>query len=108
MRCIQVPRKIYLVEDKVPSHRTKNLRFLIKKTADRLHLVFLQSYSSNFNPIELLWRDLKKDGNTTEYFQTLNELQTALYEYLQQFKHHSEKIASLWNLEKFPSKVKVL
>ena len=77
----------------------------LKKNTNRLKLVFLPPYSPHFNPIDTLWREIKKDINTSEFFQTVNELRTTLYEYLQQFKHPSERIASLWNLEKWKSKV---
>ncbi len=107
LKHVQIPGKIYFVLDNARAHHAKKLRFFLKKNADRLQLIFLPPYSPDFNPIELLWRDIKKDVNTNEYFQTLDELHAVLYEYLQQFKHPSEKIATLWNLEKFTAKAKV-
>jgi len=102
-----VPGKIYLVLDNARAHHAKKLRDFLRKNKDRLELVYLSPYSPDFNPIEILWRELKKDINTNEYFETLKALRMELYEYLQQFKQPSERIASLWNVEKFFAKAKI-
>lgn len=105
LKSARIPGKMYLVLDNASSHHAKLVRPFLKKNMNRLELVFLLPYSPDFNPIEILWREIKKDINTNEYFQTLDELRTTLYEHFQQFKHPSENIASLWNLENWKSKV---
>ncbi|MBN1216572.1 MAG: IS630 family transposase [Candidatus Lokiarchaeota archaeon] len=92
--------KIYLVLDNASSHHAKLLEPFLRGVADRLQLIFLPPYSPDFNPIEILWRDLKKDINTNEYFETLDDLRVALREHLVSFKSPSEKINSLWNYKR--------
>lgn len=106
LKTTYIKGKIYLVLDNASSHHAKMLKPFLKSIADLLELVFLPPYSPDFNPIEILWRDLKKDVNTNEYFETLDELRVALREYVVQFKSPSKKIASLWNSKKWISEMK--
>lgn len=105
LKITHIQGKIYLVLDNARSHHAKMLNPFLKSIADRLELVFLPPYSPDFNPIEIFWRELKKDVNTNEYFETLDELRRALQEYVVQFKCPSEQIASLWNFKKWISEM---
>lgn len=103
---VKVPGKIYVVLDNAPSHHAKKLKSFLKKNAHRLQLIFLPPYSPDFNPIEILWRELKKDVNTNHYFSSLGQLRMVLYDYLQQFHMPSERIATLWSSQKFRIRAK--
>jgi len=54
LKRVHIQGKIYLVLDNARSHHVKMLRSFLKKSADRLELVFLPPYSPDFNPIEIL------------------------------------------------------
>lgn len=56
----EIPRKkIFMVVDKGPSHTSKKTKAFIDSIA-RLELVYLPSYSPEFNPDEYTWEHLKQ------------------------------------------------
>lgn len=104
LKRVEVPGKVYLVLDNARAHHAKALEPFLEAHAGDLELVFLPPYSPDFNPIEVLWRWLKRDVNANVYFESLEELRGVLREYLQQFKQPHERIASLWKSEKWLAK----
>lgn len=52
----QCERKIFLIVDGHPVHRSKQLRLWLEQYADRIRLFFLPSYSPELNPDELRGR----------------------------------------------------
>jgi transposase len=55
----QVRRKIFLVIDGHPVHRSRALRQWLEDNAGRIELFFLPGYSPQLNPDELLNQDVK-------------------------------------------------
>ena len=69
----QSDRRIYLIIDNHPVHRSLKVKNWVKENEERLRLVFLPSYSPQINPDELLNQDVKSNavgrqrpGNQTE------------------------------------------
>jgi transposase len=69
----QIDRRIYLIIDNHPVHRSRKVKNWVKEHGDRLRLIFLPSYSPEINPDELLNQDVKSNalgqqrpGNQTE------------------------------------------
>ena len=69
----QSDRRIYLIIDNHPVHRSLKVKNWVKENEDRLRLVFLPSYSPQINPDELFNQDVKSNavgrqrpGNQTE------------------------------------------
>ena len=69
----QSDRRVYLIIDRHPVHRSHKVKNWVKENEDRLRLVFLPSYSPQINPDELLNQDVKSNavgrqrpGNQTE------------------------------------------
>ncbi|NOT80462.1 MAG: hypothetical protein HOP07_15835 [Bacteriovoracaceae bacterium] len=50
--------KIYFILDRGPSNKALSVRELAKKL--NIEIVFLPAYSPNLNPIERLWKFLRK------------------------------------------------
>ncbi len=50
----QIERRIYLIIDNQPVHRSRKVKNWLKEHEDRLRLIFLLSYSPQINPDELL------------------------------------------------------
>lgn len=96
-----LPGKIYIVLDNARAHHAKVLTLFLESMADRLELVFLPPYSPDLNPIELLWRDMKREVNTNMYYETLDDLRMAWLTYINEISISSPKIASLWNPNKY-------
>ena len=69
----QSARRIYLIIDRHPVHRSRRVLNWVKENEARMRLVFLPSYSPELNPDELLNQDVKSNalgrqrpGNQTE------------------------------------------
>lgn len=70
----EIPRKkIYMVVDKGSSHTSKKTRDFVA-SIDRLDLVYLPSYSPEFNPDEYTWEHLKTVKMKTHTSRTKRDL----------------------------------
>ena len=63
--------------------------------AERLTKFQLPSYSPDFNPIEYLWKKVKKDATHLKYFATFDALTTAVDRPLHQFADLPSEILAL-------------
>lgn len=52
-------RKIFLIIDGHPAHRSGEVKEFLKSAAERIQLFFLPPYSPELNPDELVWSSLK-------------------------------------------------
>ena len=55
-------RKIFLIVDGHPVHRSAKVRKLTESLKDKLELFHLPPYSPELNPDELVWNELKNNG----------------------------------------------
>jgi transposase len=69
----QSDRRVYLIVDRHPVHRSRRVQNWVKENEAQIRLVFLPSYSPELNPDELLNQDVKSNalgrqrpGNQTE------------------------------------------
>ncbi|MFQ5913441.1 MAG: IS630 family transposase [Nitrospinota bacterium] len=58
----QVEGKLFLIVDRHPVHRSRDVKAWLARHADRLRLIFLPSYSPELNPDELLNQDVKSNA----------------------------------------------
>ena len=58
----QVCRKIFLIVDRHPVHRSKKVTNWLKKNVRRMCLFFLPAYSPELNPDEILNQDIKSNA----------------------------------------------
>jgi len=58
----QVPRKIFLIVDGHPVHRSRKVKKWVKKHEARIRLFYLPSYSPELNPDEMLNQDVKSNA----------------------------------------------
>jgi len=55
-------RKVFLISDGHPVHRSAKVRELAESLKDKLELYYLPPYSPELNPDELVWNELKNNG----------------------------------------------
>jgi transposase len=73
-------RKIILIEDGAPYHNGRNLTTFKDANQDRIRVERLRSYSPDKNPIERLWKNIKRDGTHLKFFPTMDCLrETVIY-----------------------------
>lgn len=70
--------KIFLILDNARYHRAKDLQEFFTDNRRRLVRVFLPPYSPELNPIERIWRITRRKITHDRYFESVQELHTAL------------------------------
>ena len=70
--------KMALILDNARYHHAKKLRPLLKKYQKVLRLDYLPPYSPELNPIERVWKLLRKNCTHNQYFETLYDLVQAV------------------------------
>ena len=70
----QTNQHLVIIQDGAKYHTSKAMVEFFEKHADRLTVYQLPAYSPDFNPIEYLWRKIKKHGTHLRYFPTFDDL----------------------------------
>jgi transposase len=94
----QTTEPIFLVHDNASYHRAATVKQFAKDNASRLTVYHLPSYSPDYNPIEFLWRAVKRSATHNRYFPTLDLLVNSVEEALQWFAQHPEYVHRLFSL----------
>jgi transposase len=79
--------KIYLILDNARWHRSQNLKDYFELNRDRLLLIFLPAYSPELNPIERVWRITRRQVTHNRYFQSIQDLRSALISQFIKWEH---------------------
>ena len=87
---------LILIQDGARYHTSKFMQEFFEKHKERLTVYQLPSYSPDFNPIERLWKEIKKDGTHLHYFPTFSALVDKVEEVLLLFANTSRKVLSLF------------
>jgi len=83
--------KIILIEDGASYHKS-GIVTAFKKKHDRLSIFSLPTFSPDFNPIEKLWRNTKKDATHLKYFKTFEELRDSVIDTFETYMSESKKL----------------
>ena len=70
----QTQEPLILIQDGAKYHTCRATKDFFAAQADRVTMFQLPSYSPDFNPIEHLWRNVKKDATHLKYFPTFEAL----------------------------------
>jgi len=87
---------IILIQDGARYHTSKAMQEFFGRHKERLTVYQLPSYSPDYNPIEKLWKEIKKDGTHLHYFPTFNDLVDKVEEVLLLFANKCRKVLSLF------------
>ena len=66
-------KKIYLILDNAPYNKFNQVRDLAREL--KIKILYLPAYSPNLNPIERLWKFMKKEVMANRYFPDLETFQ---------------------------------
>jgi len=83
----QVGRKVFLIVDGHPVHRSAKVRRFIERHAEKISLLFLPGYSPELNPDELLNQDVKSNALGRCRPQDQPEMIGQVRSYLRQTQH---------------------
>ena len=70
----QIAGFVILIQDNAPYHTSGRVQDFIRAHADRLAVYQLPPYSPELNPIERVWKKVKKEGTHLRYFPTFADL----------------------------------
>ncbi len=88
---------VILVEDGAPYHRAKVVKEFVEKNSDRLTLASLPVFSPDFNPIEKLWKNTKRDATHLKYFSTFEELRASVINVFNEYSEDASKVFCVMN-----------
>ena len=91
-------KHIILIQDGARYHTSAETKKFFGKRQDRISVYNLPSYSPDYNPIEKLWKKVKKEGTHLHYFPAFQDLVDKVKEALLVFKNTAREILSLFGL----------
>lgn len=91
----QTRQPIILIQDGARYHTSHAMRDFFAAHADRLHVFQLPAYSPDFNPIEALWKKVRKHATHLKYFAKFEQLVYAVQSTLTDFAEMPEEILAL-------------
>ncbi len=87
-------RPIFLIEDSAPYHCSKLVQTFKEtmRSVGRLFVYHLPKYSPDYNPIEKLWKNTKKDATHCKYFPTFETLRAAVIKAFEKYMMDATKV----------------
>ena len=91
----QTRRHVVVIQDGARYHTSAAMKTFFKAHAGRLTIEQLPSYSPDFNPIEHLWKKVKKEATHLKYFPDFSHLQAEVDRTLLHFAQTPSEITVL-------------
>jgi len=89
----QYNRSVILIEDGAPYHGARVVKdFVENEGQDRLLIYRLPSYSPDYNPIEKLWKNTKRDATHCKFFPTFDDLRTSVVKAFKNYMEDATKV----------------
>lgn len=92
----QTSRPLFLVHDGAKYHTAQAVQDFVQQHTQRLTVTRLPSYSPDYNPIEFLWRTVKRRTTHNVYFAEFHRLVTSVEEALAYFQSRPDYVQSLF------------
>lgn len=92
----QTRKPLFLIQDGAKYHTSQPTRQFFADHKTRLTVYQLPSYSPDYNPIEYLWRNVKKEATHNKYFAAFEHLVHSVNKTLQAFTQRSQQVLNLF------------
>jgi transposase len=94
----QTTQHIILIQDGARYHTSKATRAFFDAHKERLSVFQLPSYSPDYNPIEFLWKNMKRRATHNQYFPAFEDLVASVDDALAYFASRPDEIKGLMGL----------
>jgi len=84
-------KHVILIEDGAPYHTSGLVNQFVEKQS-QLTIHRLPSFSPDYNPIEKLWKNTKRDATHLKYFKAFDELRLSVVKTFKEYLHNATKI----------------
>lgn len=89
-------KPIHLIVDNAGYHKSAKVKVFLETVSRRLTIHYLPAYSPDYNPIEGLWKNLKKQTTHNVYFDSLDALKVALTKGLKHLREVPSEVMALF------------
>jgi transposase len=83
---------IILIEDGASYHRSQAVEQFRQAHAERLTVHRLPAFSPQFNPIEKLWKNTKKEATHLKYFKAFDELRASVLKAFRKYLEDATRV----------------
>lgn len=87
--------RVYVAWDNSATHEDDEVEAVVRGAAGRLVLLYLPTYSPWLNPIEMLWRQFRREVTHCELFATLQALLDATHDFFARCNGVPAKVLSI-------------
>lgn len=87
-------KKIIMILDNSKIHHAKILADFKETNKEQIEFLFLPPYAPNINRIEGLWKWLKQSVICNQFLKGVDEIESAVFDFLAQLKYQSDEIKS--------------
>jgi transposase len=86
---------IYVAWDNSGTHETDEVEAVVRGAAGRLVLLYLPTYSPWLNPIEMLWRQFRREVTHCELFESVKALLKAAQNFFDRYTASPERVLAI-------------
>lgn len=86
---------IYIAWDNASTHFDNDVEAVVRAAAGRLVLLYLPTYSPWLNPIEMLWRQFRREVTHGELFASVKALLQAAQEFFDRYNLYPQRLLSI-------------
>ena len=94
----ETTRHLVIIQDGAKYHTSKAMREFFAAHQDRITVYQLPSYSPDYNPIEFLWKNVKREATHNQYFPEFELLTLSVDQALAYYAKHPDEVKNLMGL----------
>ena len=86
---------IFVAMDNANTHQDDEVEAVLRAAAGRLVLLYLPTYSPWLNPVEMLWRQFRREVTHCELFESVKALLVAAQAFFDRYNQKTDEILSI-------------
>lgn len=86
---------IFVAMDNASTHQDDEVEAVLRAAAGRLVLLYLPTYSPWLNPIEMLWRQFRREVTHCELFESVKALLVAAQMFFDRYNQKPDEVLSI-------------